>query len=315
MSNPKKKSSPSPAVDPSPPATIAPAAVMNAAAAHAGLTIKPPSYDPVKAKATLETFRSHLAAIPEAEIAIPRLDVRAAALAAVGVYSFVTQDETLHARFEKLHEIGEFEIANIETLKVAAFIVLYAHAQAEAAGALETDAKVPARLVQDGIEVEARMQELCEYKFKRDAKIVPRLQLLRPGTGHRDLAGDLFGYADIYEMRPEEVASETTNYVATDVADARRIAGEILAHLSAAMSPKAREAYDLLLRAWTFLLRTYAEVQEVGSCLNRRDPKRDDWFPSLFAAGRTGRPRKAKGAGAGEDGAKPKSDGAAPPAG
>lgn len=93
------------------------------------------------------------------------------------------------------------------------------------------------------------------------------------------------------------------------------IAGEILAHLSAAMSPKAREAYELLLRSWTFLLRTYAEVQEVGLCLNRRDPKRDEWFPSLFAAGKMGRPRKAKGAGVSEDGAKPKSDGAAPPTG
>lgn len=69
--------------------------------------------------------------------------------------------------------IEKIEIANIETLKVTAFIVLYAHAQAEAAGALQTDAKVPASLVQEGIELEARMQELCEYKFKRETRNRP----------------------------------------------------------------------------------------------------------------------------------------------
>ena len=99
-------------------------------------------------------------------------------------------------------------------------------------------------------------------------------------------------------MRPLQVASDETNYRSTDVADARRIAGEIMAHLAATMTPKA--AYELMQRAWTLLVQTYFEVQEVGTCLLRRDPKRDEWFPSLYAAGRSGRPRKKKGEAPGE---------------
>jgi hypothetical protein len=156
------------------------------------------------------------------------------------------------------------------------------------------------------------MQELCEYKFKRDTKIAPLLALLRPGSGYRDLAGDLLGYAGIYLMMPKEVASDETNYRSTDVADAHRIAGEILAHVAASMTPKAREAYELMQRAWTLLVQTYFEVQEVGKTLLRRDPKRDDWFPSLYAAGKSGRPRKKKGdavaPGTPSDDASPKAD-------
>lgn len=312
-------------------ATIAPPAVMSAAASYAGVTIKPPMYDPAVAEAYLTAYRARLDAIPAAEIVIPRVDVRAAALAALGVYTFVAQVEPLRARFEEQHGIGAFDLANVEGLKAASFLVFYAHAQAEAAGAFASDAKVPASLVQKGLEVEARMQELCEYQFKRDPEIAPILAILRPGTGHRDLAGDLMGYADIYAARPEKVATDANNYRPTDLAEARRIGGEILSHLAAAMSPKAREAYDLLQRAWTLLVQIYTEVQETGRWLQRRDPRRDEWFPSLYAAGKAGRPKKKasgaadkakgdevtkkeNGAAAGA-GAKPKGDEAKAPVG
>ena len=296
MSNPKKKASPGPSLEPSTalPTALAPPIVLSAAASYAGFTPKPPAYDPAAAAAFLAAFRPRLDAIAAADLLVPRLDIRAAALAALGVYAFVAQAPGVLARFQKQATIGEFDIASVEGLKAASFLVFLTHAQAEAAGAFATDAKVPARLMQEAIEVEARMQELCEYKFKRDPKIAPLLALLRPGSGYRDIAGDLLGYADIYVKKPKEVASETTNYLATDVADARRIAGDILAHLSAAMSPKAREAYELMQRVWTLLVQIYFEVQEVGTCLLRRDPKRDEWFPSLYAAGKTGRPRKKK---------------------
>jgi len=279
MSSPKKKPSSKHAANPP---------------SYTATVIKPPAYDPAEAKTAIDKLRPRLMALPADELAIARLDVRAAALAALGVYAFITQAGDLHARFQKLHTIDEFDTRNIHDLKALAFSVLYAHAQAEAAGAFKTDAKVPASLVQEGAEIEARLQELCEYMFKRDETIAPLLALLRPGSGYRDLAGDLNGYADIYDMRPQEVASDVTNYRATDAADARKIAGEILSHLSAAMSPQAKDAYELLQRAWTVLLEVYTEVREVGRCLLRRDPKRDEWFPSLFAAGRAGRPRKKK---------------------
>lgn len=296
MSNSQKAAAAEPSLEPATllPTALAPPFVLSAAASYAGFTPQPPAYEPAAAATFLAAFRPRLDAIAPADLLIPRLDIRAASLAALGVYTFVAQAPGVLARFQKQATIGEFDIANVEGLKAVSFLVFFTHAQAEAAGAFATDAKVPASLMQEAIEVEGRMQELCEYKFKRDPKIAPLLALLRPGSGYRDIAGDLLGYANIYVTNPKEVASETTNYVATDVADARRIAGDILAHLSAAMSPKAREAYELMQRVWTLLVQIYFEVQEVGMCLLRRDPKRDERFPSLYAAGKSGRPKKKK---------------------
>jgi hypothetical protein len=70
-------------------------------ASYAGLAIKPPAYDPADAKTALDKLRPRLMALTKDELAVPRLDVRAAALAALGVYAFVTQAGELHTRFQK----------------------------------------------------------------------------------------------------------------------------------------------------------------------------------------------------------------------
>ncbi len=279
---------------------LAPAAALAAAAEHPTTAVKPAAYDPAAAKAALEILRPHLLAISTDKLTILRLDVRAAALAALGVQAFVTEHTPLRVRFEKLHQAGELEIANLAGLKDAAFVVLLTYAQAEEAGAFATDVKVPSAVVEEAMQVERRMQELLEYRFKKDPQVAPLLAVLRPGTGYRDLAADLIGYAELYERHGKEVAADTTNYRPTDLADARRLAGEILSHLSAAMSPKAREAYELLQRAWTLLLEVYFEVSEAGRWLLRYDPRRDERFPSLFSAGRPGSGRPSKKPKAGE---------------
>ena len=271
-----------------------PAAVAKVTAAYAGVTLTPPAYDPVAAKALLASFAAHLDALAPAELETPRLDVPAAALAALGAYAFVTQVGPIKQRFEQLATAGEIDLANLEHLRTAAFVALYTHAQAEAEGAFATEATVPPEVIKQAKAVEARMQALCEYKFKSDPEIAPLLALLRPGISHRDLATDLIGYADIYEMRSAEVASDATNYLATDLADARTKAGEILSHLAASMSPKARDTYDQLRRAWTMLYRIYYEVREIGLFLLRYDADRAQRLPTLFTAGGMGRARKTK---------------------
>jgi len=117
MSNPKKKSpltptpTPAPGADPAT-AALAPPSVLNAAASHAGLAPRPPAYDPAAAGTYLLSYRPRLDAIPAADVLVPRLDVRAASLAALGVYAFITQADALHARFQKQYTIGEFDMAN-----------------------------------------------------------------------------------------------------------------------------------------------------------------------------------------------------------
>lgn len=283
---------------------IVPPAAAKASGEHPAPAIVPPAYDPAAAKSALELLLPRLQAFPADNLTVPRLDVRAAALAAIGVHAFVTQHAPIHARFEKLHAAEEFEIENLVLVKDAAFVVILTHGRAEEAGAFVTDVKVPSAIIEEAMAIERRMQELLEYKFKKDPQVAPLLAVLRPGTGYRDLAADLLGYAEIYQRHSEEVASDTTNYRPTDRADAQRLAGEILSRLSAAMSPKARTAYELLQRAWMLLLQVYSEVSETGRWLLRYDPRRDERFPSLFAAGRPGSGRPPK---------KPKARGAPPP--
>jgi hypothetical protein len=268
------------------PLVIAPKGALQMAAQLASVEVKPVPYDPVAARAALEIYRPQLAALPPETVVPLRLDVQAAALAALGVHAFVTQSRELMGRFESLARAGEFHMEAIEHLRAFASITLYACSQAEAEGAFDTDVRVPSELVSKGTEIEARMQELCEYWFKRDPDIKPLLDALRPGTGYRDLAADLLGYADIYDLRPDVVSADTANYRTTDQADARSVAGQIFGCLSAAMSPKAEEAYNLLLRAATLLLQVYFEVQQVGLALLRYDQTRGERFPSLYTASR-----------------------------
>lgn len=315
MSSGKDKAKPKPSTKKPGPSTLAkapgtpgtplaPPAALGAATEHPTAVLRPAAYDRAAAKVALEALRPRLLAIPADKVSVPRLDVRTAALSALGVHAYVTGHAPIRVRFEKLHGAGEFELANLAALQDAAFVVLLTHAAAEEAGAFATDIKVPSAVVEEAMGVERRMQDLLEYKFKKDPEIAPLLAVLRPGTGYRDLAADLIGYAGIYERRAKEVASDTTNYRSTDAADAHRLAGEILSHLSASTSPRAREAYDTLRRAWTLLLQIYFEVSESGRWLLRYDPRREERFPSLFAAGRPGGGRPPK---------KPKVDGASPP--
>ncbi|WP_437896447.1 hypothetical protein [Sorangium sp. So ce124] len=70
------------------------------------------------------------------------------------------------------------------------------------------------------MEIEGRMQALFEYHLSDDPVIKPELDRLRPGTGHRDLANDLLGYARIYELRADVVKDDRKLYRAGDAARA-----------------------------------------------------------------------------------------------
>ena len=264
-------------------------------------------YDPKQAKAYFETYRARIEPIPEAQFAFVRLDAESAAFAGLRVDKLI-RTTTLQARFEKQHAAGELKIADVHDLRALCFIVIYLWGEAKAAGALKTTAKIPAAVMAEAIEVEQRMQGVCEYHFRNDEDIWPEVLRLAPGTSYRDTAGDLMGYARIYELRHSVVAADPTNYRATDVADARRLAKDMMDHLTSELTPQAKAAYLLLVRAWTLLIQVYEEVQAVGLHLQRRVPERFAQFPSLYAAGRpsSGRRKKAAApeeAGAGGDGA------------
>ncbi|WP_437669492.1 hypothetical protein [Sorangium sp. So ce131] len=274
----------------------------------------PPIYTPLAGRKALEALAPELDRLSEAELVTVKMDVEAATYAALGVAGFVSSPD-VRARFARLPR-EEFDIAHVDELGLACFAALYAIAEARSAGALETDARLPVALLAEATEVEARMQALCEYQLADDPAIKPELDRLRPGTGHRDLANDLLGYARIYELRADVVKADRRHYRAGDAARARELAGAMIQKLSAAMTPKAREAYDRYVRAWTLLSQRYDEVRAAGLWLWRRNARAQERFPSLFAAGRpnVGRSRKAapkgdEGEGSGGSGAGGVSDG------
>jgi hypothetical protein len=253
---------------------------------------EPPTYHPDAGKKALLALTTELDAFAESDLTTLKVDVEAATYAALGVAGFIA-DPLVHARFARLPK-EEFDLGNVDGLGPSCFATLYALGEARAAGALETEAKVAPQTQADAAEVEKRMQAVCEYYLSDDLEIKPELDRLRPGNGNRDIANDLLGYARIYDLRPGVVKTDPKNYRPDDAAKARELAGKIIQALSASMTPKARVAYDRYVRAWTRLNRCYDEVRPTGLWLYRRDPLKEQRFPSLFAAGRpnVGRPKK-----------------------
>ena len=298
------------------PLTVAPPAIASIAAPLAAFVPVVATYDAVLAKGLVETYRPRLAAIDLARIITPRLDVDAASRALLSVHATATQAPGLYAQLKQLHAAEQLDIANVDDLKDVVFVMMFAYREATEAGAFKSNAKIPEALDTASAKLEIEMQSVCEHNLGDHAVHGPLLDILRPGTAYLDRANDLLGYAKVYEAEPG-VVSKDTKYKPTHLADARRLAGEILAALSAAMTPKAREWYDFLQRAWTLATKMYFEVQEAGTFLLRYDPRREERFPSLYAVARGGGPKKKgkKAADAAEGGVVGGSDGGGKPAG
>lgn len=276
---------------------VAPAGVVGLAQSYSGLVVQPPQYDPASGLAAFDALAPNRAAL--STVPAIRVDVQAAALVALGVYGFATQATQVYAQLKALNKAGLFSLSTLSGLKTAGIAAIYAFNQAETAGAFKTDAVVPAQLVAEATAVEQRMKARCEYVFPNDPEVTPLLDMLRPGTGYNDLANDLLGYASIYESQKAKIAATNDpNYVATDLADAKSYAGQILAYLTAAMGPQTATVYDALQRSYALLGTIYAEVQAVGLMLVRFDPQGHTRFPSLTSAVRAAAPKRTKKAAA-----------------
>ncbi|MGK3966024.1 hypothetical protein WMF38_17810 [Sorangium sp. So ce118] len=273
------------------PLAFAPPVVTTLSAQLAGFTAEPHGYDPKLAEDLVAAYRPRLTAITPDRLEVPRVDVESVSRALLTVHA-LTQAPPLLALYRGAATQGEFQLDNLDHLKALALILLHAYRQADAAGAFTSGAKLSAALDKESAEVESRLQKVCEHFFGDDPEIGPVLRRLSAGTGYLDRAYDLLGYADIYQAKHDVVSTDPVHYRATDLADARRLASQMLAVLGAALSPKAREAYDMLQRAWTLARPLYVEVQELGLRFLRYDPQRDARFPSLYVVGRAGQGRK-----------------------
>jgi len=273
------------------PLVVAPKVITSLAAELVSCEPEPPQYDPESAEKLVAHYRPRLSAIAPEHLDFPRVDVDVAARALLKAYA-VTQLPLVLALFQRIATAGLFEMDNLEHLRGLTLVLLHAYRKADGLGALRTGAKISAQLDQESLAVETRMQTVCEHFLGEHPEVGPVLKALSPGVGYVDRAHDLLGYADIYEQQLAIVSTDPVHFRSTDLADARRLGGQILKVVDAARSPAAREAFDLLRRTWTLLAPLYAEVREVGLHLLRRDPERDTRFPSVYSAGRKGQGRK-----------------------
>jgi hypothetical protein len=252
-----------------------------------------------RGKAALAKLMPRLLALPAGQLTAINVDVAEAGLVAAGVGARITA-EPLYARFRAIAG-PEFDLANVQDLADVAWAARYAALEAARLSS-SSNPKVPAALIQEANSVERRMQRCCEYHFQDDPVLGPILDELRPGTGYRDIAGDLKGYAGIYEQKRAELEHDRVNYHATDAADAIRLAEQILEHLAASLTAEGRAAADLAVRAWTLLRQVYAEAQAGGLFIERHDPTAPARYPSLFTATRAQAARpKASELGSGAD--------------
>ncbi len=263
-----------------------------AAGVPAAETSAPPMYSPDEGKKALAAISPLLADIDDASVVPIRVDVEPVLFAILGVAGFVAAP-AVHARFARL-PADEFDMTSVDGLSQACFATLYTLAEVKAAGAIETDAAIPADVAAEAKALKLRMKAACEYHLSDDPVIGPELARLRPGSGHRDTANDLNGYARIYELCHAILKADTKHYRPGDMARAKELAGILIQALSKAMTPKAREAYTAYVRCWTLAHNRYDEVRQAGQWLFRNDAARDQRFPSIYVVGRAnvGRPRK-----------------------
>jgi hypothetical protein len=247
--------------------------------------------DPAAAKKAYEAMSARMADLPKDDLALLNIDGQGAAIIALSVSRFLAEPEP-RARFALLDK-KTFDAAHLDDLGPIAFTVSHAYVELQSARAQTTEAKLPIELVDKATAVKERMLECTEYLFKRHATLAKEVASIRAGKGYRDTASDLLRLAKIYEDKKSTVEKDPLNYLATDAADARTYAHEILTELGNAQSAEEQRCVAALTRAWTLLRTTYDEVQWAGQFLYRNEEP-EEKFPSLYASSGAGRPKKAK---------------------
>ena len=166
----------------------------------------------------------------------------------------------------------------------------HAYRKARIARAVDDERAVPPGLIAEATLLEERMQECCEYMLGKHAEAGPIVAHLRAGGGHRDLAHDLIGYADLYVDYVDVISRDGKNYDPTDIPLARRYGAEILEKLAGTEDDNWA---DMRNRSWTLLSDAYEDVASLGRALLRKHP--EGHFPTMYGLCRVpGRGKKAR---------------------
>lgn len=195
------------------------------------------------------------------------------------------------AEFEKLITPKLLDADHYAKLSRYAGALLYVRAMLDRAPTAST-ALVPAALVAEGETLRQRMVKVLAFYFVDGTKVGDALAKIRPGNGYADLVGDLVTLATHYHEHRARIERTPEFYFATDEADAKRVAGDIVTHLS--NTDAAPTWTDTQQRVWTLFRRAYDEVAAAGRYLFRKDADVDERFPTLHSLNVAARQSAAK---------------------
>lgn len=253
--------------------------------------------DPAQAQAAYAALESELKALPANALIPVRVDAQQAATHAYGLALRDSAPERAPG-FQKLVKAGVIDAHPAERLERAALAAWYARQQqlrfAAPAGVLVT-----APVAQQADAVKHRMLKVVEYAFGDDPRFSTEIATIRSGTGYQDTANDLQQLADLYETPDitRVIKHDPVNYRSTDVADARRLAGQIFTALGQD-APDAAAWTDRTQRAYTHLTDVYNEHVYAGDLLFfRTEDVAATYPPSLVSVVRAS-PHAASGNGA-----------------
>lgn len=239
-----------------------------------------------KGRTSFDALLPRMHDLSEDEIASITINVETAAMAVLSIATSLKEDKELSARFHSLPN-DEFDHDHLDELDRISWATIHAHKAAAEARSRSSSATLPADLVARAGALEQRMQRCCEYYLTDHPVAGPSVEHLRKGTGYRDLAHDLLGYAALYRDYDDIVSTDKKYYREGDVEDAVSIGEQIIELLGGGWNNEDQETLDNYVRAWTLLRRSYNEVRDTGHWLLRRDPAlARQRLPALAVLGR-----------------------------
>ena len=171
------------------------------------------------------------------DIKSPTIDVQEAAVVVLGIDGLLREPAT-KAKIAALVKIGLLDGKLLENLPDVARTAWFSRYRLLQVSATHSEAALPIALVEEALTLRRRMLKTLDYNLDDDPDAVVRLNAIRIGAGHLDMANDLLANADFYRERKSDIEHDQKNYRKTDEADARRLADKILRLLGAVTIPE-----------------------------------------------------------------------------
>lgn len=245
----------------------------------------PVSFDPAAAAAAWEALAPRRDALRPDELLTVNVDLKAGAVFVLGLVAWLREPEPA-ARFARL-AADDFDHAALARLEQTAWAAWHAaHEQTRASR--RSQAVVPVETVTLAFKVRERMLVVINHNTDEQEEVAD----IRRDSGYTDLASDLSRCADLYVTHDSDVRHDRKHYDATDLPEARRLAGEILEAVARSRSQSEATWSEHGQRAYTELTRDYEEVAGGGRFLWRKE-RGDERFPKLVNVARAAPTRSA----------------------